>query len=251
VRNVAKTLTSTFGFAASRIKTLTDFGATKKAMQTEVKKLVDGAKRGDVIVLHYSGHGSNCPDKNGDEADARDEILCPTDLDWYDPLTDDWLRRVFNGLAAGVNFTCLMDCCHSGSNTRAILPPDAKVKERFLPNPLDLIAAESGRRLRGNVRGGLVAKPRKAKGDVVAVNIAETLITGCRDDQTSADAYIAGSFNGAMTYALCRAIARRNGKLTYRELHREMLAYLKGKYSQVPQLEGRARNLDRRFLEPL
>ena len=52
------------------------------------------------------------------EADGLDEILCPTDLDWYDPLRDDWLREQFDTLPAHVNLTVVMDCCHSGSNTR-------------------------------------------------------------------------------------------------------------------------------------
>ena len=68
------------------IAVLTDQAATTKAMQDAISKLVSGAKKGDVLLLHYSGHGANVPDKNGDEADHRDEILCPTDLDWKKPL---------------------------------------------------------------------------------------------------------------------------------------------------------------------
>ena len=105
-----------------------------------------------MLLVHFSGHGSNVPDNDGDEADKRDEILCPTDLDWKNPLRDDWLRRTFDGLKAGVNLTVIIDCCHSGTITRAIQPPDAPVIERYLPSPWDLVAAESGRRLRGTVR---------------------------------------------------------------------------------------------------
>ena len=78
---------------------LTDFDATKKAMEEAITGLISGGKRGDVLLVHFSGHGSNVPDDNDDEEDDnRDEILCPTDLDWYDPLRDDWLRNVFDGL---------------------------------------------------------------------------------------------------------------------------------------------------------
>ena len=106
------------------------------------------SKKGDVALLHYSGHGSNVPDDNHDEADSRDEILCPTNLDWDDPLRDDWLRTTFDGLRDGVSFTAIMDCCHSGTNTRAILPPDAPVKQRYLPSPWGLAVVESGRACR-------------------------------------------------------------------------------------------------------
>ncbi|HXF03992.1 MAG TPA: caspase family protein [Blastocatellia bacterium] len=254
VKNIKGALTRYYGFADKDITIVTDFDATKKRIQREIEKLVRRARRGDVLLLHYSGHGSNVPDNDGDEADRRDEILCPTDLDWKDPLTDDWLRRTFDGLPAGVNLTVIMDCCHSGTITRAIEPPDVPSKERFLPSPWDLVAVESGRRLSGVVRGGrrdLLRRARRSQ-DVVFVDIPEILISGCRDTQTSADAYIGGSFNGALTYHLVAAIKEKKGQLTYRELHARTIELLRqGKFSQVPQLEGRKQVLDRPFLSPL
>jgi metacaspase-1 len=251
VKNLEQALTTHYGFSAQDITSLTDLQATKKAMQSAIQKLVASGKKGDVLLLHYSGHGSNVPDDNGDEADHRDEILCPTDLDWNDPLRDDWLRKAFNKLRAGVNLTVIMDCCHSGSNTRAFIPPDAPIKERFLPCPLDLMATESGRKLRGTLRGQLGKAPRgrKRKGDIVHADIQEMLITGCRDTQTSADAQIGGTFNGALTYYLVESMKEAKGNLTYRELHQRATAKLKSnQYDQVPQLEGQRTSFDRVFL---
>ncbi|TPW11828.1 MAG: Caspase-1 p20 [Halothiobacillaceae bacterium] len=247
-------LTKYYGFKAEDITLLTDLAATKRAMQAAIKALVSQARAGDVLVLHYSGHGANVPDKDGDEADNRDEILCSTDLDWKNPLTDDWLRTTFNKLRAGVSLTVIMDCCHSGTNTRALLPPDAPMIPRYLPNPWDLMAAESGRKLRGKLRGELRTSPRakRKKSDVVVADIPELLITGCRDTQTSADAYIGKSYNGALTYNLVAAINEAKGKLSYRELHSKTLAKLTaGNYDQVAQLEGRKERFDRPFLSPL
>jgi uncharacterized caspase-like protein len=250
VKNLAAALEEFYGFRKADIETLTDLAATKKAMQTAIRKLVKEGKKGDVLVLHYSGHGSNVPDKNGDEADKRDEILCPTDLDWKAPLLDDWLRRTLNRTRAGVSLSVIMDCCHSGSNTRAIHPPDAPKVERYLPNPWDIMAEESRRKLRGRVKGRLRLTPHNKRGpDVVAVNLPETLITGCRDTQTSADAYIAGSYNGALTYYMVAAIREAGGKLTCRELHERTIAQLgREDFDQVPQLEGRKTRLDTPFL---
>jgi metacaspase-1 len=252
VTNLQKVLTQYYGFAGKDVTILTDLKATKKAMQAAIQKLIAGAKKGDVLLLHYSGHGSNVPDDDGDEADKREEILCPTDLDWKDPFRDDWLRKTFDKLKAGVSLTVIMDCCHSGTNTRAILPPDEPVKQRYLPSPWDLVAAESGRKLRGTVTGELRSSPRgkRRKSDVVHADICELLITGCRDTQTSADAFIKGSYNGALTYYLVESIREANGKLSYRELHKRTLAKLKGEYDQVPQLEGRRDTFDRGFLSP-
>jgi metacaspase-1 len=253
VKNLRAVLTAYHGFAARDVATLTDFAATTKAMRDAIAKLVKGARKGDALLFHYSGHGANVPDNDGDEADRRDEILCPTDLDWKDPLLDDWLRKTFDALPAGVNLTVIMDCCHSGTNTRAILPPDAPIIPRYLPNPWDLMAAESGRKLKGKTTGSLRrSAPARRKKDIVAANIPEVLVTGCRDDQTSADAHIGGSFNGALTYNLVATIKAARGKLTYRELHAGALKRLKrDAFSQVPQLEGRAGRFDHPFLAPI
>ena len=254
VKNLRAVLTTYYGFAGKDIKTLTDYAATTKAMRDAIATLVKGAKKGDVLLFHYSGHGANVPDKNGDEADRRDEILCPTDLDWKDPLLDDWLRTTFNRLPAGVNFTVIMDCCHSGTNTRAILPPDAPVIPRYLPNPWDLMATESGRSLRGKVKGSLRrSTPARRKKDIVSREhpggarhgLPRHADLGRRGDrrlvQRRADVP-----PGRDTIKAAR------GKLTYRELHDGTVKRLKkGGFSQVPQLEGRAPNLARPFLSPL
>ena len=247
VANLGGALTELFGFKKGDLTLLLDQAATKKAIETAITRVIREAKKGDTVLVHYSGHGSNVPDDNGDEADSRDEILCPTDLDWKDPMRDDWLRKTFDKVKAGVNLTVIMDCCHSGTNTRAITPPDAPVKERYLPSPWDLVAVESRRRLRGRVAGQLrrsAPTARKNK-DVVDVELPEVLITGCRDTQTSADAFIGGSYNGALTHSLVEAMRKAKGQLTYRELHDLALATLKkGGYDQVPQLEGRSKRFD-------
>jgi hypothetical protein len=194
------------------------------------------------------------PDDDGDEADSRDEILCPTDLDWKDPLTDDWLRTTFDGLREGVGFTVIMDCCHSGTNTRAIAPPDAPVKQRFLPSPWDLVASESGRRLKGKVTTELRRSSPSArkKKDIVSADMPEILITGCRDTQTSADAFIDGSYTGALTFGLVQAMRQGKGALTYRQLHDRASAVLNAKrFEQVPQLEGRSARFDQPLFSAL
>jgi len=249
VKDLSAALIEFHGFRKRDITLLVDGAATQKAMQAGITSLIRGAKKGDVIVLHYSGHGSNVPDdaRNKDEADGRDEILCPTDLNWDNPLRDDWLRTTFDRLPAGVSFTTIMDCCHSGTNTRAILPPDAKVKQRYLPSPWGLAAAESGRGLPRKVTSELRRSSpaaRKAR-DIVNAELPEVLITGCRDTQTSADAFINGRFNGALTFALVDAIRKGKGRLSYRQLHDRAADVLKArKFDQVPQLEGRTSRFD-------
>ena len=67
VKNLRGALTTYYGFGDKDITTLTDAQATKKAMERAIKKLITKGKKGDVLLIHYSGHGSNVPDDNGDE----------------------------------------------------------------------------------------------------------------------------------------------------------------------------------------
>jgi hypothetical protein len=247
VKDLSAALVEFHGFKKGDITVITDLAATKKAMQAGIKALIRDSKKGDVALIHYSGHGSHVPDDNQDEADGRDEILCPTDLNWDDPLRDDWLRSTLDGVKAGVNLTVIMDCCHSGTNTRAILPPDAPIKERYLPSPSSLKAVESGRDVPKKVSSELRGSSRAArKGrDIVKAELPEVLITGCRDTQTSADAFINMRYNGALTFSLVDAIRKSRGRLTYRQLHDRAAATLKArKFEQVPQLEGRSDRFD-------
>jgi hypothetical protein len=254
VKNMQGVLTRSYGFKPGDITVINDYSATKKAMQTAIRKLVQGGRKGDVLLVHYSGHGSNVPDDDGDEAEGRDEILCPTDLDWKDPFRDDWLRRTFDSMRAGVSLTVIMDCCHSGTITRAVQPPDAPRIQRYLPSPWDLVAAESGRKLRGTIKTGISKSARQGrkKRDIVDAELPEVLISGCRSDQTSADAQLGGSFNGALTYNLVAAITDARGALSYRQLHDATIKKLKrGRFDQVPQLEGTKARLDQPFLSPI
>jgi uncharacterized caspase-like protein len=248
VNTMAATLEEVYGFARSDLTLLLDEQATKAAMQQQIAALVDGASAGDVLYFHYSGHGSNVPDTSGDEADHRDEILCPHDLDWNDPLIDDWLRSTFDRLHPKASLTVVMDCCHSGSNTREPPRPpggpEPEVIARFLANPDDV---ERGGAFTGTPRRLGRRRPGQ---DVHDVDITETLVAGCRDDQTSADADINGVFNGALTYYLVNAI-RDDPEGTYRSIHAATAAGLYGNYPQVPQLEGRAPRFDQKFLSAL
>lgn len=251
VRNVEALLREVYDFKKKDITALTDFGATKQAIQTGLRSLVRGGRPGDVLLFHFSGHGSNVPDANGDEADHRDEILCPTDLDWKKPLRDDWLRATFDTLKPGVSLTVIMDCCHSGTITRAVQPPDAPLVDRYLPSPWDLVAAESGRKVRGRLTTGVHRAPRaaRAKSDMVVADIPEVLLTGCRDTQTSADAMLGGAYNGALTYCLVAALRKNDGVLSHRVLRDRAAAQLSSRgFTQVPQLEGRKDALDYAFL---
>ncbi|SLM27825.1 hypothetical protein MTBBW1_1140015 [Desulfamplus magnetovallimortis] len=86
------------------------------------------------LLLYYSGHGSQVPDKTGktDEKDGMDEILCPHDV-FDDYITDDTLNLLFQLKKESVPLTVIFDCCHSGTAHRSIDQEQEPELERYIP----------------------------------------------------------------------------------------------------------------------
>ena len=60
---------------------------TRAAILGELDRLAEVAGRDDIIVIHFSGHGSQLPNDNFEqdpEVDGQDEILLPADVGRYD-----------------------------------------------------------------------------------------------------------------------------------------------------------------------
>ena len=66
VETMREILTTRWGFAPSNIMILTDENATRDRMITALNQLVQVAGPADTIYFHYSGHGSQVHDLNGD-----------------------------------------------------------------------------------------------------------------------------------------------------------------------------------------
>jgi len=233
VTNMQDILLKYFGFTVKQIRMLVDERATKQGIMKRLKWLVKDAKPGDRLLFHFSGHGSQIRDRDGDELkDNLDEILCPHDMDWDGTyIVDDELQELFAGLPKGVNLEVLLDCCHSGSGTReargiASLPQELSFRPRFLTPPADILArvGDDDLEVRKLLRGG---NP-----------LNHVLFSGCKDNQTSADAYIKGSYNGAFTYYLCEHLRDSQAGHSRGDLLKRVRASLRHYgFSQVPQLE--------------
>ena len=99
-----------FGFPGDNIRVLMNERATKAQIEGRLDWLIRDAKPGDVLVFFYAGHGSQVRDRDRDELeDAMDEILCPHDLNWDDPLTDDILYNYFKRVPQGTKLSIVFD----------------------------------------------------------------------------------------------------------------------------------------------
>ncbi len=250
VRDIAHSLNA-LGIVPAAPRTmriLTDRRATRAAILDGLKWLVKGAKKGDTLIFHYSGHGSQVADVSGDEVDCKDETICPYDYAASGMIRDDDFRKIFSGLAAGVNLDVILDSCHSGTGTRELgarsttTPEEQQVTYRYIEPPPDygfFLDSDPTIPLNG------ILKPQPGEKELVIVDgLNHVLWAGCRDYQTSAEAPISGVHRGIFTYAFCKALRRAGTGVTRRKLDALVCADIRRMgYSQVPQLEGTKRSI--------
>jgi metacaspase-1 len=251
----------------------TDNMPTRENILNGMKWLIDGASNGDSLFLHYSGHGASQKDTHGDEKDGKDETLVPVDYESAGMIIDeDIFTTLVQNLPKGVRLTCIMDCCHSGSildlpftygvdsstgsivetdNRKALIKQAIKAgmllvsgnkKEALMAGYQAVQMHFQNRKNGGNNinnddrdneeeanNGGSDVKVRTALADVIQ-------FSGCRDDQTSADASIGGESTGAMSWSLVKSFEQNGHEMTYVDLLNSMRTHLQGKYTQVPQM---------------
>lgn len=115
------------------IRTLVNKQATKAGIVTAFKKLTAQCAVGDIVYVHFSGHGQQVTDVNGDEGkkDGWDEAWVPYDAYLrYDAkrykgekhLIDDELNTILtairNKIGDSGKLLVVVDACHSGDSSR-------------------------------------------------------------------------------------------------------------------------------------
>ncbi|KAJ1661102.1 hypothetical protein IWQ61_000038 [Dispira simplex] len=276
VKNISEFLFSRKGFRREDCVFLTDdqqdpkFIPTRANIQAACGWLVNGSQPGDSLFFHYSGHGGTQRDTNGDEADGYDETILPVDYKRAGQITDDdlnlWLVRV---LPAGVRLTSVFDSCHSG--TVLDLPYtyncDGSIQVVTSTHNKDVAMSLLNAGLtfqRGDTLGAvnkLVGGIKKfAQGDrteeadritkeTKGTTADVVMFSGCRDDQTSADAHIDNRATGAMSHALIQVLSQNSGPLTYTQLLFSVRDILKGRFKQIPQMStGRPMDMNTQFI---
>ncbi|KJX93388.1 metacaspase like protein [Zymoseptoria brevis] len=257
VKNMSEYLNGHFGYKREDMVTLTDdqqnpmSQPTKANILRAMSWLVKDARPNDSLFFHYSGHGGQTKDLDGDEEDGYDEVIYPVDFRQVGHIVDDEMHRIMvNPLQPGVRLTAIFDSCHSGS---ALDLPYIYSTQGVLKEPN--LAKEAGQGLLGIVSsyargdlGGMASTAmglfKKATGgrDTYERNLqtktspADVIMwSGSKDSQTSADANIANQATGAMSWAFITAL-KKNPQQSYVQLLNSIRDELEAKYSQKPQL---------------
>lgn len=179
------------------------------------------------LFIAYSGHGSYIKDQSNDELDTKDEVWCPLDYSNSGFIKDEEIRsRFIDVLPHNVNLILLSDSCHSGTI--------ADLRYSYQLDENNAITVQQ--------------KYVDTKCNILC-------ISGCRDNQVSADTYLIDTqtnkyeYQGAMTASL---IANYNNNISCGQLVKKMKSWLKEKgYQQIPELSsGKKINTNSKFLLP-
>ncbi|KAK5108440.1 hypothetical protein LTR62_008327 [Meristemomyces frigidus] len=219
--------------------------------------------------LHYSGHGGQVA-SDGSRASGFSDTIVPQDFETNGQIASSILHRLLvSNLPPTSSLTVILDCCHSGSALE--LPYVFRADEDGNVNMMDNVktgiqlvgAAEhliQGGFNMGSIQDaqGLLAGATDffkglthrapevdqyglAQSDTYAATQSDgtkqvTMYSGCRDDQTSADASIAGSHVGAMSWAFLECMKQFGVRQSYFQVLQNTRQILKGRYAQIPQL---------------
>lgn len=206
-----------------------------------------------------SGHGGQVADPDGDRASGFDDTIVPVDFERNGQIDSDTLHRhLVSALHPTSTLFVIFDCCHSGSAIE--LPFVYRSDSDGNVNLMDNL--KMGAQLLGEasylVQGGFtfnkLAQARelyagattffrslKHMGEQQEEGLGEdefvedwanerkfvTMFSGCRDDQTSADANISGVGQGAMSWAFLETM-KHNQNPTYVEVSRHHSHLLQG-----------------------
>lgn len=185
------------GIGAREVIVLLNKEARRARIFSELQTMEKKTKAGDIIVLHYAGHGAQEPIRPGDadlDGDGRNEDFV---LGGFRTLHDPTERVIDKEVVAwladtgnrGVKVLFVADSCHSGGMIRGMRPGVRTRKLDIAPPGLDSIAR--------NVRSISVSDPGLE-------NV--TFLAAVPRNRASPEITIDGKPRGALSWAFARAL---------------------------------------------
>ncbi|MBL7852795.1 MAG: caspase family protein [Cyclobacteriaceae bacterium] len=243
------------GFPDGNITVLQDAKADRAGILAALAALEQRVKAGDMVVIHFSSHGQQIPDNNGEEVDGYDEAIvafgAPSTNSYYKRsrgadydgslhLRDEEVGTAINGVRSKIgkegHVLVIMDACHSGTGTRGA------AKTRGGVPPLDIpggAVAPTGKAEDGGfgIAGEGAVKSRGTSGEMGKM----ILISGAQSQEVNYETEDdSGNGVGSLSYCVSKALSNmKPGTTTYRALFAQVLSEMAVKApKQTPQIEG-------------
>lgn len=251
---MSRVLQDHFGFSEENLLLLKDDQATREGICSAMNALVSQTQKDDVVVIHYSGHGSRIKDVHGDEPSGMDStIVAYNSGRGSEPnrdILDDEIHVWLSKLSERTSYiTLIFDCCHSGSMTRDAFGDTARQVEPDLRPPEELQLDMTGSPLTEEVIQELVSSrgtrgTDRGSSGWLALSESYVMIAGCREEEFSYEYSIGESGGalkqGALTHFLTQELVRAQPGSTYRDVFERARTQVNAVYSkQNPQIEGR------------
>lgn len=225
---------------------------TYENMVAKFKELINRAKKGDQVYIHYSGHGGRALTayKELKGENGLDETLVPTDIGNSEAryLRDVELAYLLQSMVEkGLIVTIILDSCHSGGATRGVgkatprtMMPNGAGYDRTKNRPTDSDVA-SLKNLE-TVWKGLTGGTRAVKPESGWLTEPKgyTLLAACRANESAYEDFFNGQEkNGALTYWLLDTLNSLGAGINYEMLYQRLLGRIRGwMVEQTPQLQG-------------
>lgn len=256
------------GFDSTQIQVLADAEATRAGIQQALETLIAASQRGDIVVLHFSGHGDQITDDNGDEVDGFDEVLAgygaranayfrqrtygrpeayaaaiteyATGPDFQHIRDDEmgaYVARLRQAVGPTGNVVVWIDACHSGTATRGTADPDAP-QARGTEEPIGLPAANPPAADQpADVAGLFEAGTR---GDASAELAPFVVFSAARQGELNWETRDDENHRiGPLSLALSRSLAAMEPGDTYAVLFEQLAERMAALApNQTPQIEG-------------
>ncbi len=217
--NVQNILIDAYGYLPKNITMLRDDTTknrvtmpTRANILATLNAAMSASSNYSELIIHYSGHGTQVKDVSKDESDGMDEAIVPCDYNTAGFITDDELYAIIN--KSKCRTLIFFDSCHSGS--ACDLPYSIQYNK------------------------GAYVKSVSSK-NINMTNPAVIMISGCRDPQTSADAYndVSTLAEGAFTMSLIRALRQNDHNVDIMKLYGDICyGLINSGYSQLPVLSS-------------
>ena len=228
------------GFQRSNIFVLQNELATKSNILLNLEQvLLKTAKKDDLVYFHFSGHGQQMIDLDGDELDRLDECIIPYDAPKtyirgvYEGglhLRDDELAQVFQKIRKKIGpngqLIQVIDACHSGTGLRSQMDGVRGTNTLMAPENYKGLASDDGKEE--------LLELQQGKGLAPIVGFF-----GSKASELNYECTINGQKMGSLTYAFCKHFSVAGPESTYRgifERIREEMYTLAPK--QSPSVEG-------------
>lgn len=196
------------------ITTLTNAKATAVKIRSAFKRLIEECRQGDMVYIHFSGHGQAYEDLSGDEADGWDEAIVPYDAmlqykkgvyEGRNHILDDELDVYISSIRSKVGrrgfVYLILDACHMGGASRG----DEIEEDELFIRGTDQGFTPNGKKYIPKIdrRGNMKVQTGSGMGSIC-------ILEACRAYQTNAEIKQGGQYYGPLTYYINQTLQKVN-----------------------------------------